>query len=96
MLKKSIKLSGVGGCAMIPFNRSRNRARINCSRTITSAGMSRIQSKEGTDIYDNQTYMLWPHVTEDFGVQQKHAIQTSRLLKENVYSIAKENLEGQW
>lgn len=66
------------------------------SRTITSAGMSRIQSKEGTDIYDNQTYMLWPHVTVDFGVQQKHAIQTSRLLKENVYSIAKENLEGQW
>ena len=66
------------------------------SRTITSAGMNRVESIPGHNYYDSQTQALWPHVTKDYGIQPNQALETSKFLKQNVYWIAKENLEGQW
>ena len=66
------------------------------SRTITSAGMNRVESIPELSKYDNQTQELWPYVTKDYGIQSSQAYQTSKFLKQNVYGIAKDNLEGQW
>eukprot|EP00980_Cylindrotheca_fusiformis_P029149 scaffold22740_cov139-Cylindrotheca_fusiformis.AAC.3 len=66
------------------------------SRTITSAGMSRIQVDSTESKYDSKTEALWKHVLADFGITSNHALTTSRFLKDNINAILKDNLEGQW
>lgn len=66
------------------------------SRTITSAGMSRIQSSAKDRIYDEQTNDLWRHVTRDFGIDEHQTLLTSQYLQRNIREIAIDNLRGQW
>ncbi|KAL3940442.1 MAG: hypothetical protein SGBAC_005026 [Bacillariaceae sp.] len=66
------------------------------SRTITSAGMSRVQSSAKDRIYDEQTNDLWQHVTRDFGIGEERTLLTSQYLQKNIHGIAVDNLRGQW
>jgi len=66
------------------------------SRTITSAGMSRIKTDSGeAEKYENQTKMLWTFLQRDFGVKPKNALLTSQYIKDNLESIVLDNLKGQ-
>jgi Putative rhamnosyl transferase len=66
------------------------------SRTITSAGMSRIESNPMGTIYENQTEMFWGFVKRDFGIRPEQALSTSQYLQNHFVEIASENLKGQW
>mmetsp|Transcript_19264 Transcript_19264/g.47635 ORF Transcript_19264/g.47635 Transcript_19264/m.47635 type:complete len:378 (+) Transcript_19264:102-1235(+) len=66
------------------------------SRTITSAGMSRVQSSAKDRKYDEQTNDLWQHVTRDFGIGEERTMLTSQYLQKNIHGIAVDNLRGQW
>ncbi|CAJ1933882.1 unnamed protein product [Cylindrotheca closterium] len=65
------------------------------SRTITSAGMSRVRSSAKDRIYDEQTNDLWQHVTRDFGIGEERTLLTSQYLQNNIHGIAVDNLLGQ-
>lgn len=66
------------------------------SRTITSAGMSRVESTPNGTKYENQTELFWGIVETDFGISRKVALDTSQFLKDNLADIAMDNLRGQW
>lgn len=66
------------------------------SRTVTSAGMSRVESTPDGVKYENQTELFWRVVQEHFGVSRIAAIDTSRYLRENLGDILLDNLKGQW
>jgi Putative rhamnosyl transferase len=66
------------------------------SRTITSAGMSRVEPTPDGIKYENQTEMFWRVVERDFGISRNFALTTSRFLKDNLEEIILDNLEGQW
>jgi Putative rhamnosyl transferase len=66
------------------------------SRTITSAGMSRVIPASETDIYDNSTRLFWELVERDFGIMEINAQLTSKYLKHNLPHIVEDNLKGQW
>ena len=89
-------------------NDPRNETSYNCwkklgtfpsairSRTITSAGMSRIAPPSNLDKYDNQTRLFWDLVERDFGIFESKAISTSEYLQRNLPYIVEDNLKGQW
>lgn len=66
------------------------------SRTITSAGMSRVETKPSENFYDNQTVVLWNFVERDYGITPDSALRTSQFLHENLANIVEDNLQGQW
>jgi hypothetical protein len=66
------------------------------SRTITSAGMNRIESSANESIYDNQTTILWNFVEKDYGILPQKSLDTSRYLQKHLASIIADNLKGQW
>lgn len=66
------------------------------SRTVTSAGMSRIEAEAAQNKFDSKTEELWQHVTADFGIQPDQALMTSNFLRDNINGIVKDNLDGQW
>ena len=66
------------------------------SRTITSAGMSRVAPPSNLNKYDNQTRLFWDLVERDFGILQSKAISTSEYLQRNLPFIVEDNLKGQW
>lgn len=66
------------------------------SRTITSAGMNRVQSTDTDRFYDNQTELLWTYVERDFGISREEARETSKFLRLNLRGILEDNLQGQW
>jgi hypothetical protein len=66
------------------------------SRTITSAGMSRVAPPSKNNMYDNQTRLFWQLVERDFGILESKAISTSEYLQHNLPYIVEENLKGQW
>jgi hypothetical protein len=63
------------------------------SRTITSAGMSRIDAESD---YDNITKTLWRLVERHYGISPDQAAATSQYIKQHLQSIVQENLQGQW
>jgi hypothetical protein len=65
-------------------------------RTITSAGMSRIETQPSERVWDNQTYMLWGLVQRDYGILPERALETSLHLQQHLIPIVEENLRGQW
>jgi hypothetical protein len=65
------------------------------SRTITSAGMSRISDVANAG-YDNYTNDLWPYALRDYGISQQHVIETSQYLMDHFTEIVTDNLRGQW
>jgi hypothetical protein len=66
-------------------------------RTITSAGMSRIETTpEELSIYDNQTEIFWNFVERDYGILPEAALNASQYLQENLKSVVYDNLMGQW
>ena len=70
------------------------------SRTVTSAGMSRVETSGGnrgwTEKSENQTKIFWELVQRDFNISEEMAISTSNYMKEHLYGIASDNLKGQW
>ena len=67
------------------------------SRTVTSAGMSRIESKaEDSKKFENRTKMFWSFVTRDFNIEPEKARLTSQYMRDNLHNIALDNLKGQW
>ena len=69
------------------------------SRTITSAGMSRIdtdQEKNEKEMYENRTRLFWTYLQRDFDVKPNSAIATSQHIKDNLKNIVLDNLKGQW
>lgn len=64
------------------------------SRTITSAGMSRIDDTNKK--YENNTQKFWGLVERDFFVSPDSAQETSQYIKDNLESIVLDNLDGQW
>jgi hypothetical protein len=65
------------------------------SRTITSAGMSRITDVANAG-YDNYTNDLWPYALRDYGISQHTVIETSQYLMDHFTEIVTDNLLGQW
>ena len=65
------------------------------SRTITSAGMSRIDAPEEAK-YDNHTEEFWKYVKRDFGTSPEQAIEISYYLRDHFTGIVMDNLRGQW
>jgi hypothetical protein len=65
------------------------------SRTITSAGMSRVDATPEGMRYENQTDRFWKIVERDFGISRQAAETTSQYLKENLSPIILDNLKGQ-
>jgi hypothetical protein len=65
-------------------------------RTITSAGMNRVETGPNESIYDNQTDIFWHYVQKDYGITPEKAHYTSLYLQENLPSIVEDNLKGQW
>ena len=66
------------------------------SRTVTSAGMSRVDTIPGEETFENRTKMFWKLVEQDFDITPKSARLTSQYLKDRLHSIALDNLNGQW
>jgi hypothetical protein len=66
------------------------------SRTITSAGMSRIESTPDGSKYEIPNEMFWDMLDADFGVSRSVAVDTSRYLRDNLRDIILDNLRGQW
>jgi hypothetical protein len=66
------------------------------SRTVTSAGMSRVEATDEDRFYDNFTDKLWGYVERDFNIELDKAKATSRYLKANLAAILEDNLKGQW
>ena len=67
------------------------------SRTVTSAGMSRIESRsEESKESENRTKMFWSFVTRDFDINPEDARLTSGYMRDNLHNIALDNLKGQW
>ncbi len=67
------------------------------SRTVTSAGMSRIETlSEESKKFEKETEMFWTLVNRDFDIVPEKALSTSQYLKDNLHSIALDNLKGQW
>jgi Putative rhamnosyl transferase len=66
------------------------------SRTVTSAGMSRVVAAEEDRVYDNYTDKLWGYVERDFNIAPDHARAASLYLKANLAAILEDNLKGQW
>ncbi len=64
------------------------------SRTVTSAGMSRVETDESK--FEKQTEMFWTHVNRDFDITPESARSVSQYMKDNLHSIALDNLKGQW
>ena len=69
-------------------------AALRC-RTITSAGMSRIEADREGMKYENQTKLFWKVVEQDFGISQDAAETTSQYLKDHLSEIIVDNLKGQ-
>lgn len=66
------------------------------SRTVTSAGMSRVESKPGDALkFENRTKMFWKLVQRDFAIEPESAFTTSEYMKNNLGRIASDNLKGQ-
>lgn len=65
-------------------------------RTITSAGMRRVETMPGISDYDNQTEAMWKYVEKEFMIMPQKALLISRYMQENLASIVKDNLKGQW
>ncbi|KAG7337310.1 putative rhamnosyl transferase [Nitzschia inconspicua] len=65
------------------------------SRTITSAGMSRVEPMPDGTMYENQTELFWRVIEKDFGISRHAAVDTSQFLKDNLADIALDNLKGQ-
>ena len=65
------------------------------SRTITSAGMSRVEATPEGMKYENQTALFWKIVERDFGIHQDSATTTSQYLKDHLPEIVVDNLKGQ-
>ncbi|OEU08753.1 hypothetical protein FRACYDRAFT_249658 [Fragilariopsis cylindrus CCMP1102] len=66
------------------------------SRTITSAGMSRIDTYPGDEEkYENRTKVFWGFLRRDFDVEPESARLTSQYIKNNLESIVQDNLKGQ-
>ena len=65
-------------------------------RTITSAGMSRIESKPSESVWDNQTDLFWGLVQKDYGILPEQALETSLHLQQHLVPIVEDNLRGQW
>lgn len=66
-------------------------------RTITSAGMSRIEtSSDVFSLYDNQTEIFWGFVSQHYGISRQASYDTSLYLQQNLQSIVYDNLMGQW
>lgn len=66
------------------------------SRTVTSAGMNRVQATAADRFYDNRTETLWFYVERDFGISRDEARATSQFFRSNLKEILFENLQGQW
>lgn len=66
------------------------------SRTVTSAGMSRVESPPKETKYENQTQLFWTLVERDFGILESQALSTSRYMQQNLAHIVEDNLKGQW
>lgn len=67
------------------------------SRTITSAGMSRIDTDPGDrEKYENRTKVFWGFLQRDFDVEPESARLISQYIKNNLESIVLDNLKGQW
>lgn len=67
------------------------------SRTVTSAGMSRIVTeKKNSAKYENRTKKFWQMVQRDFDITPESARSTSQYMKDHLQSIAYDNLQGQW
>lgn len=66
------------------------------SRTVTSAGMSRILTSPEESIYDNQTEIFWNFVKKDYGILPEIVMETSQFLQSNLDHIVEDNLKGQW
>jgi hypothetical protein len=64
-------------------------------RTITSAGMSRIETKPSDSMWDNQTDFLWGPVQRSYGILPEQALETSLRLQQNLIHIVEDNLRGQ-
>jgi len=64
------------------------------SRTITSAGMSRV-TESIDSMFENQTTLFWELVQKSFSVNPSAAMETSKYLKDNMKSIILDNLKGQ-
>lgn len=66
------------------------------SRTVTSAGMSRVETKDEDRLYENHTAEFWKFVERDFQIKPAIAKMTSEYLKANLVEIVADNLKGQW
>lgn len=67
------------------------------SRTVTSAGMSRVESKaEESKKFENRTKMFWSFVTRDLNIEPEKTRLTSQYMRDNLHNIALDNLKGQW
>jgi len=66
------------------------------SRTVTSAGMSRIEATDEDRFYDTFTAKLWGYVERDFKIERENARAASDHLKSNLAAILRDNLKGQW
>jgi hypothetical protein len=66
-------------------------------RTITSAGMSRIETTpEERSVYDNQTEIFWGFLEKDYGILPEASLNTSQYLQSNLRDVVYDNLMGQW
>jgi len=66
------------------------------SRTITSAGMNRVEARPDESFYDQQTDTLWLYVQRDYGIFQDQALAVSLYMQSNFGRIVEDNLNGQW
>mmetsp|Transcript_438 Transcript_438/g.991 ORF Transcript_438/g.991 Transcript_438/m.991 type:complete len:345 (-) Transcript_438:19-1053(-) len=66
------------------------------SRTITSAGMSRIQNPPGaSQKIKNRTERMWGLVQREFNIVPQQAISVSQYMKDHLAGIVADNLKGQ-
>ena len=65
-------------------------------RTITSAGMNRVEAGPRDSFYDNQTEIFWYYVEKDYNITPAKARYTSQYMQDNLHSIVEDNLKGQW
>jgi len=65
------------------------------SRTITSAGMARVDKGRNRSSA-NRSAFFWELVQRDFYIQPESALSTAQYIKDNLHSIVADNLRGQW
>ena len=67
------------------------------SRTITSAGMSRVDTIPGKKNKNlNRSDIFWDLLQPAFDITPERALSTSQYIKDNLESIVLDNLKGQW